>query len=58
MVHWVPSGQVGQVGAEVSHDTQRLKRELEGEKPMLGIEAESKVFGSMVGEMEAARRCR
>lgn len=34
---------------------QRLKRELEGRKPLLGeVEAESKASGSMMGEEEAA----
>lgn len=35
MVQISPSGQVGQVGAS-PHDLQRLKRELEGEKPAVG----------------------
>lgn len=43
MVHIVPAGHAGQVGAEEPHCLQRLKREREGEKPA----SDAKARGSM-----------
>lgn len=55
MVHIVPAGHAGQVGAEVPHCLQRLKRERAGEKPASGAKARgSRGSRSMVGSINKA----